>query len=68
MASLGKVTIAEQKQGPVWRWFIALFSDNKDRQEVPSGHILVQDAWRESLDTVVFVVILVLVLKTVKLF
>ena len=64
MASLGKVTIAEQKQGPVWRWFIALFSDNKDRQEVPSGHILVQDALRESLDTVVFVVILVLVLKT----
>lgn len=48
---------------PVGRFFGWLVG-RSDKPEVPPGQMVVQDAWRESLDTLVFVIILVLVLKT----
>jgi len=46
--------------GRVFGWIIG----RAETPEVQPGQTVVQDAWRESLDTLVFVVILVLILKT----
>lgn len=46
--------------GKFFSWLLG----RSEKPEVPPGQVVVQDAWRESLDTLVFVIILVLVLKT----